>query len=210
MVERTNCSQCDASILESTATDNGGLCAPCKGGFRDSIEDGKRRRQLEKQYDPFRELWVSLVKRVHNTELGYSSLTPDEKLYFAVGVMDGDVINGGTHQYFSNSSGDFHDDAMAGLDKLGATKTRKLMERACLLLFDYSAIPKTSEERWEIMKNYPEDETLPLPDWCDEFERIDTEYYTDPDSLNELLLNFATATGIVSPFLTPNGGANAG
>lgn len=206
MTEKTNCSKCGVSILQDTADANLGLCAPCKGGFRDSIEESKRRRELEEQYDPFRALWVSLVERVYDTSAGYESLTDDERLYFAVGMMDGDVINGGTHQYFSNSSGDYHNDALSGLKILGAKETFDLITRAQYLLFDDATIPLNAEERWKTMKDYPDDESEPLPDWCEELERIDSEYYTDPDALNDLLLAFATSTGLVTPFLKPNAG----
>ena len=46
---------------------NGGLCKPCKGGYKQQIEDGKKRREQERRYDqsPERLYWLALVKRVH-------------------------------------------------------------------------------------------------------------------------------------------------
>ena len=49
-------------------------------------------------YDPFRDLWHSLVNRDYKSAEGYSGLNPDERTYFSVGLLDGEVYNGGMHQ----------------------------------------------------------------------------------------------------------------
>ena len=41
---------CGNVILASTAARTGGLCMPCKGGYRENIENGKRYAQERKQY----------------------------------------------------------------------------------------------------------------------------------------------------------------
>lgn len=81
---------------------------PCKHGNRENIDKSKEYYKKQKEYDLFRELWHSLVNRVYATddeEEGFNALTEDEKIYFAVGVLDGEVYNGGMLQFFSNSSG---------------------------------------------------------------------------------------------------------
>ena len=204
MTERVACVECGAMILLTTAEDTGGLCMPCRNGTREQIEAGKRYNQLLKQYDPYREHWISLVNRVHDTEAGLNSLTTDEKLYFAVGLVELDVNNGGTHQYFSNSSGEYYSIAMSGLEQLGATRTLDLLRRAQTILFSDSSVPSDEDERWEAMKQYPlEMDEENVPEWCTQLDAIDHLLWDDPDGLDELLRQFADSTGMIDPFRKP-------
>ncbi len=41
MTDRLPCRACGHLILPTTAARNDGLCMPCKGGYRQNIEDGK-------------------------------------------------------------------------------------------------------------------------------------------------------------------------
>jgi len=47
--------------------------------------------------------------------------------------LEAEASNGGFDQYFSNTSGEFTDEALAGLRLIGATKTAELAEKAYLL-----------------------------------------------------------------------------
>lgn len=49
MTERLPCKTCGESIHPDTAELNGGLCMPCKRGYRQQVDDGKRRRELERE-----------------------------------------------------------------------------------------------------------------------------------------------------------------
>ncbi len=85
---------------------------PCKTGTRKSIEAAKVRitEQREREIsDPFRILWRELVRRVHQNELGFDGLSEPEKLYFSVGLLDGELYNGGFYQYFFNHSGSYYE-----------------------------------------------------------------------------------------------------
>jgi hypothetical protein len=105
MIERVPCAECGALILPSTAEETGGLCMPCKGGYRKDIEEGRRRIEEEKKRrdSPGDRFWRSLVDRVHRTPEGYGGLTEAEQVDFAVCVLEGEVYNGGFEQYFFNS-----------------------------------------------------------------------------------------------------------
>ena len=107
MSQKVPCCKCGVPILESTALRTDGLCMPCKGGYRESIDEGKRHvgEQRERMLtDPYRKLWVSLVELVHLSPSGFDGLSHPQKLYFAVNLLDGDVYNGGFHQYFFNNA----------------------------------------------------------------------------------------------------------
>lgn len=93
----------------------------CRQGIRESIEQSKEYYRKQREYDPYRELWVYLVKKVHGEENGFENLTKEEKLYFTVSIFEGEVYNGGMHQFFSNSSGEYYEEAVKGLKALKAS-----------------------------------------------------------------------------------------
>jgi len=190
-------------ILPATAADNGGLCMPCKNGTRQQIEESKALNKKLEEYDPVRELWLSLVHRVHDTAEGFDGLTDDEKLYFAVCILEGEVYNGGFHQFFSNSSGELFEHVVSGLTKLNAQNSLKLLRHSAKVLFGDTAPPVDRQERWELMKHYPEDVQEPLPEWVSELGKLDETYWDDPDNLGELLDEFAKDTKLLKPFERP-------
>lgn len=200
-MEKVPCKECNVLILPSTAQENGGKCMPCARGIRKNLEEAKTRYRKQKEYDPFRELWLSLVKRVDDATEGFDSLTPDEKVYFAVSVLDGEVYNGGMHQFFTNSSGEFYEEAVEGLTVLKAMKSLELLREATTLLFADTHPPKDRAERWEKMRQYPDDQLAPDPEWVAELDQIDGQYCEDPDGLSERLARFAEATGLITPYL---------
>ena len=199
MTQRVPCRECGAEILPATAEATGGVCMACKQGIRKNIEVSKKYYEEQRKYNSLRELWTSLVKRVYETDDGFDSLTPDEQTYFALGVLDGEVYNGGMHQYFWNNSGAFYRSAMDGLLELKALEALRLLTEAAKLLFD-DAVPEDRETRCAMIKEYPDDPTVPTPEWAVALDRIDTEYCADPDRLGERLEEFARARGLVQPF----------
>jgi hypothetical protein len=172
----------------------------CKQGIRQNIEDSKRYYQEQRKYDPFRELWKSLVHRIYHTDSGYKGLSDAERLYWSVGVLDGEVNNGGLHQFFSNSSGEMYLDVVDGLRELNAPESLKLLLRAKEILFPHGEPPKGREERWEAMRKYSREDGTTRPEWGVELDELDKAWYDDPDDLNEKLRAFAEERGLVAPF----------
>ncbi|WP_448547683.1 DMP19 family protein [Thalassotalea fusca] len=203
MTEKVKCNTCDAMILPSTAERNGGLCMPCKQGNRESIESSKEFYRKQKEYDPFRELWTYLVDKVHSNDDNFYILSEEEQVYFAVGLLDGEVYNGGMHQFFGNSSGDLYDEVVNGLNTLGATNSLWLLRRATKVLFGNIKPSKDFYLRNNEMKQYPESDSAPTPDWSYELEKIDEEYWEDPDNISELLSNYAESSGLIKAFIKP-------
>lgn len=149
---------------------------PCKQGIRQEIEAGKKYWEQQRKYDPFRELWKSLVHRVYHTDSGYQGLSATERLYYSVGVLDGEVYNGGMHQFFSNTSGGIFQDVVDGLLELRAQEALKLLLRARDILFDGREPPQDQEARWQAMRQYPSDDSGPRADWDIELEKVDKAY----------------------------------
>lgn len=177
----------------------------CKQGIRKSIEVSKKYYEELKKYDPMRALWESLVNRVYKTEEGFDGLTEDEQMYVAVTVLDGEVNNGGMDQFFFNSSGSYYDTAVNGLIELKATNALRLLTEAGELVFN-GKVSQDREERWEVLKFAYEDG--PEPAWVQGLERIDGEYWADPDQMGEKLEAFARDRGLVQPFEIGPGNEN--
>lgn len=137
MTDRLPCRACGHLILPTTAARNDGLCMPCKGGYRQNIEDGKRFHTERRRYltSPQALYWSALVNRVYDGRERFAGLSPAERSYYAVSVLSGEVHNGGFDQYFGNSSGDQYQAARAGLRELEAEDALALLERAAALLF---------------------------------------------------------------------------
>src|SRR5450631_3372939 len=117
---------------------------PCKGGYRESIEEGKRyiREERERMLtDPYRKLWVSLVELVYHSPSAFDGLSHSQKLYFAVRLLEGDVNNGGFHQYFFNDAGSYYAYAEEGLIAVGAFQTLELLLEAKGVLFPSAPVP---------------------------------------------------------------------
>lgn len=172
----------------------------CKHGIRQDIESAKQYYKKQKEYDPFRKLWDSLVQR-DGTEGGYEGFNEAERIYFAVGVFHGEVYNGGMDQFFWNRSGDMFRDVVNGLLELRAHEALKLLLRAKEILFAGREPPQDRGERWRAMRQYAEEDSAPRPDWDVELEQVDNAYFEDPDRLEDKLRAFAEERGLVAPFI---------
>jgi hypothetical protein len=192
-MEKIPCSRCGTPILPSTAARNDGLCMPCATGTRAAIDAGKKHHQEQReqeQADPLRRLWCSLVDRVHDAGAGYAGLTEAERRYFAVGVLEGDVYNGGFDQYFFNSASSWFDDAVLGLGDMGATATLGLLLRARQVLFGDGPVPTDIATRRGISRAI-------TPAQAAELEAIDALFWKDPDGLEARKQSFLVARGLL-------------
>jgi hypothetical protein len=153
MSERVACTACGALILLSTAEANSGLCAPCKGGYRKNIEDGKRQREERKKAeanpDPATKHWRWLVKQVYHSPGGFAGLSAENQMYFAACLLEGEIYNGGFDQYFSNSSADYYAHAVRGLQEIGATACCRIVLAAKQSFFGAHDVPDTQASRWD-------------------------------------------------------------
>jgi hypothetical protein len=170
----------------------------CKQGIRQDIEASKRSYEEQRRYDPFDELWKSLVHRVYKTDAGYSGLSAAERRYYSLGALDGAVYRGGMHLFFSNTSGGMFQDVVDGLSEVKAHQALKLLMRAQDILFDHRDPPQDLGARRQAMRRYPEDDST--PHWADELEQVDKAYCEDPDRLSERMRAFAEERGLVAPF----------
>jgi hypothetical protein len=194
MSNRLPCNICGESIHPDTAVKNNGLCMPCKGGYRDRIEAGKRQREEDRAYEQSaeRKYWRNLVGRVHDTSAGFNGLRSEEKTYFAVSCLIGEVYNGGFDQFFSNSSGEMYGIALAGLWELEANVSAGLLLRAKEVLFGGRLVPVNQGERCKQMPTVGND-AAPEHKQLDELDKL---FYEDPDKLGDRCKLFAISNGL--------------
>ena len=191
MSDKIPCTECGAMVLPSTAERTGGLCMPCKNGTRKSMDLAKERAAKERELEktcPYRALWRELVDKVYNQSGGFNALSANEKLYYSVNVVIGEVYNGGFDQYFTNTSAELYRDAEHGLVQLGATNSIKLLRQAKEQLFGSKQVPKSQTERWELIRKL---------DRPTDLDSLDTEFYKDLDNLDKKLEAFALEVGLV-------------
>ena len=195
MSDKLPCTLCGALILPTTAARTNGLCMPCKGGYRQSIEDSKRRVVEEREDErvhPFRRHWRSMVERVHNSPNGFDSLSEHEKLYYAVGLLQLEVYNGGFDQYFVNTSSSHYQYAEKGLTALGATDTLDLLHQAKEMLFPGTPVPEDAQTRRQALRGDAEGMRL-----NPKLDALDHRYWADPEELDSRLRAFALEHGLV-------------
>lgn len=190
MSDRVPCSACGAPILLSTAKKNGGLCMPCKGGYRKSIDASKIRYEQDKRFreDAEHKHWQWLVDQVHKTETGFSGLSHANQLYFATNLVSGEVYNGGFDQYFNNSSAYYFRFAVEGLMAIGASKSLALLTEAKIMFFGDAEVPSYTGERRSILRATDSEAQVKRDK---ELDVLDRAFWADPDKLGERMSQFA-------------------
>ncbi len=190
MSSKVPCGECGKLILPTTAERNSGKCIPCAKGYRANIEASKefyaRQRELD-QTDPSRLLWKKLHQSVYSGVADrFDDLSAAQKNYWAVGLLIGEVYNGGFDQYFHNSSGDYYKVALEGLRTIGASASTILLESAKHLMFGEHTVPTTQTDRWEAINNSVSKELV----------RLDKAFCEDPDNIDDLLVGYAQTSGL--------------
>lgn len=174
----------------------------CKQGIRKSLDASRAYYESLKEYDPFRELWNSLVERSSN-DPSLGQLSREEQRYFAVTLLEAEVYNGGFDQFFWNSAGDHYHLAVAGLEELGAVASLAILKEAADTVFGSSGPPVDRAERWRVMDSKVRrlSEILTRHRQSSRLERLDKQFYDDPDRLADRLTAYAEEKGVVTPFL---------
>ena len=215
--EKAICVDCGVEILATTASKTGGKCIPCHRGTRAQMEqnrrweaENRRRRALNDEArerilqkarpimadflaeeDPLGVLWPVIVKTVFpepQRRENIDALGSAARAIYLVECLAGEVINGGFHQYFSNSSGDHAREALQALAEVGAVETARLLDSA-MGAFTGGRVPTDRLER----SNELDAADGRQPGF---FDGLDTQFYAlekeGPvvENLGELLLAF--------------------
>ena len=129
--------------------------------------------------DPVIALWPNLVACVFR-DRGSANLEnlsrPCQALYL-VDLIDREVQNGGFHQFFWNTSGQFCEQTKWALAELYAKILLSLLERACMV-FPAGLVPKDQLARREVLCNLSQDQE-------DALNRLDIEFNASTSSVRK-------------------------
>ena len=87
---------------------------------------------------------------------GFDSLTSYERQAFAVSWLFIEAFKGGLHQFFFNEAGRLADDAVRGLEMVGADRHADILQRA-IALFPDGRIPHDLVKRRGLLTSLPDE-----------------------------------------------------
>jgi YD repeat-containing protein len=127
--------------------------------------------------------WESLDNLHDVTELAENQLSIDEVVDL-IDALEGEVNNGGFHQYFYNSAGDRTEETIQALEIVGACAMADIVKRAAQK-FAGGMPPKNRFERQDVLlKAYPN---------AASFRTLDEEFYQYPDNLAALITEYKSS-----------------
>ncbi len=110
-------------------------------------------------------------------------LAPGLQMIYTTGLLDAEVNNGGFHQYFWNSSGEFSDIALKGLKLIGDKDRAALLEQAI-------KIYKTEEPTMEQFKEKGNDDAFLKSEKTTKLSPLDDMYYAIKKTLEHFQIRF--------------------
>lgn len=112
----------------------------------------------------------------------FENLNEAEKTFLYVEILETEINNGGFDQYFFNSSGNYSQETLEALKKIGAIKTAKIVEEA-YSYFPESPIPKNNEKRREILENIDAQTT-------EKWIELEDAFYLYQENIGSLVLEY--------------------
>jgi Domain of unknown function (DUF4375) len=109
-------------------------------------------------------------------------LNYSQKIFLFVENLEREVNNGGFHQFFFNSSGDYTHETIKALEAIGALKTVKIVEKS-ISVWPGQKVPGDREERQNLLEQV-EKEGIPI------WEQCDSDFFKYEDKIGTLLLEF--------------------
>ena len=100
----------------------------------------------------FQTAWEALVDKAN---LNYDSLTPDERIWFNVQCLIGQVDNGGLISHYYNSGADYNKDTIEDLKAIGYPDVANLLIQINSF-FPESKPSINIDERNEVINSWPE------------------------------------------------------
>ena len=129
--------------------------------------------------DPLGVLWpfmLAITFPGDKSRENLAALSPHARIVYLAEVLDGEVLNGGFSQFFSNSSGNHAHETLAALHELGATRAAGLLQRA-IDTFPDGRVPHERGKRCDALEK-SNDAVL---------DALDTEFYTLEKTTGEVL-----------------------
>ena len=117
-------------------------------------------------------------------DVAFADLSEVDRVLVSIWALEGDVNNGGFHQYYFNTSGDTAYYAPAALRAIGAQLMADIVEKANSL-FGPNGPPISRDERQEALLALTKSNEL----WDD----LDRRFYAYPENISVLLEQFLVA-----------------
>jgi hypothetical protein len=186
-------------VLESSLSLSAAAAAELSVRRREGFGVAEARRTLGDyltEGEPVAILWPDMVdivfhdspRQAHPDRLG-----PAARTLWYVGYFQGEVINGGVSQFFSNSAGNWAHESLAALRQIGAVRCVGLLENA-LTLFPGGVAPVDRQKRCELLFAFEEREPQFLEELSREFyKRVDALGSVPEEDLTALQLAFMQA-----------------
>jgi len=114
--------------------------------------------------------------------VGFDRLLAVEKTVYCIWWLEAEVNNGGFHQFFFNTAGNFTVETVAALDTVGANNAKAILEQAAAVFAPGG--PDTERyARQDQLEMLSEAEERRLND-------LDARFYEYPDDLSKLLASY--------------------
>lgn len=143
--------------------------------------------------DPLDRLWPDVVRIVFHEsprEAHPERLTQAVRTYYFVGCFNGELVNGGMSQFFSNSAGNNSQETLAALKEIGAMLSASLLERA-LAIFPSSEAPADRKLRCELLFAFEKRDPKFLEDLTDVYyKRVDALGAEPEEDLIQLSVDY--------------------
>jgi Domain of unknown function (DUF4375) len=140
----------------------------------------------EKSLSDFHQNWVKLVNKAF---ADYNSLTRNERIWFSVESLIGQVDNGGLISHYYNSGADRNIETIEDLEHLGHHDIAELLVKMNQL-FPGGQASKDINERNAVISNWPDGHHDSLLD------ELDHKFYEGERSLELKLIEHITETGL--------------
>ena len=108
----------------------------------------------------------------------FARLKPGVRVAYCLHRLEAEVNNGGFHQFFSNSTGEYVRETIQALADIGASKTCNLLKRAVAIGFP-SGYPSDASEYESAVADFD--------DVADDLDRLDQQFFEYAEPLTDLV-----------------------
>lgn len=115
----------------------------------------------------------------------FGQLTFGEKMVWDLTYMQGEVLNGGFHQYLTNSTGETSEAVKVYLREIGALQTLELFQRLSQI-FPGGIVPLDRERRCAVVEEWYDKAT-----GKELFRDLDQSFYRQDENLDSLIVDYA-------------------
>jgi hypothetical protein len=114
----------------------------------------------------------------------FDAVAPEVQAAYCIHRLEAEVNNGGFHQFFLNSSGEYVRETLQALAAIGAVATHALLERAVAIGFP-EGYPADAQQHQESLADFD--------DVADALNPLDLAFFEYPEPLEELVNDYLAA-----------------